>query len=192
MEGVSKSDVTGLLRAWRGGSRDALEQLIPKVYQELRRIAQRYVSRERSGLTLQATALVNEAYLRLVNIREVAWQDRAHFFAVCSELMRRVLVDYARARLFKKRGGGSNNIALDENSALAPMRAEELLDVDRALTALSEVDPRKARMVEMRFFAGLSAEEVAAVLDVSIQTVHRDWKISKAWLTRHMNRTASS
>jgi RNA polymerase sigma factor (TIGR02999 family) len=192
MEGVSKSDVTGLLRAWRGGSRDALEQLIPTVYQELRRIAQRYVSRERSGLTLQATALVNEAYLRLVNIREVAWQDRAHFFAVCSELMRRVLVDYARARLFKKRGGGSDHIALDENSALAPMRAEELLDVDRALTALSEVDPRKARMVEMRFFAGLSAEEVAAVLDVSIQTVHRDWKISKAWLTRHMNRTASS
>jgi len=192
MEGVSKSDVTGLLRAWRGGSRDALEQLIPTVYQELRRIAQRYVSRERSGLTLQATALVNEAYLRLVNIREVAWQDRAHFFAVCSELMRRVLVDYARARLFKKRGGGSDHIALDENSALAPMRAEELLDVDRALTALSEVDPRKARMVEMRFFAGLSAEEVAAVLNVSIQTVHRDWKISKAWLTRHMSRTATS
>ena len=188
MDSRSEPDVTVMLRAWMNGDRDALERLISIVYPELRRIAQRYMGRERTDHTLQASALVNEAYLRLNNLQRIDWQDRAHFFAVSAELMRRVLVDHARSRGFQKRGGGAEHVPLEDLSSNEQLRMDELLDLDQALTQLANVDQRKARVVELRCFGGLSADEVAAVLGVSPETVHRDWKLSRAWLTRQMTR----
>jgi RNA polymerase sigma factor (TIGR02999 family) len=177
--------VTGLLRAWRAGDGAALERLTPLVYDELRRIARRSLRRERAGHSLQATALVHEAYLRLVGAQAVEWQDRAHFFAMAARLMRRVLVDHARARARDKRGGGVTALALDE--AHAPIdQGRGLLALDDALHGLTALDPRRGRVVELRCFGGLSVAETAAVLGVSADTVMRDWKLARAWLRREL------
>ena len=185
-------EITGLLVAWGGGDESALDRLMPLVYDELRRLAHRYMSRERAGHTLQTTALVNEAYLRLVNWREVRWQNRAHFFAVSAQMMRRILVDFARDRQYLKRGGGALRVSLAEAAHLTEQRGADLVALDEALTALAEVDRRKARVVEMRFFGGLSVGEVAEVLRVSETTVMRDWRLAKVWLLRELNKTVTS
>jgi RNA polymerase sigma factor (TIGR02999 family) len=185
MNAASALDVTKLLREWTGGDRSALDRLLPVVYEELRRIAAAYVHRERAGHTLQATALINEAYLRVIDINRIEWRDRSHFFALCAQMMRRILVDHARSRIYLKRGGGAHPITLDERMAIGEPTAE-LIALDDALNALAVRDQRKARVVELRFFAGLSVEETATVLGVSPQTVLRDWSLSKAWLAREM------
>ncbi len=192
MLAAPKPDVTGLLHAWRSGDRDALNELIPVVYDELHRLARARMRRERPGHTLQTTVLVNEAYLRLVNIRQVQWQDRAHFFAVSAELMRRILVDHARSLAYLKRGSGAACISLDDSAAIELARRADLLDLDDALEALERLDKRKAKIVELRFFGGLTVEETAEVLGVSVQTVHRDWKLSKLWLSREIERSRDS
>lgn len=178
--------VTQLLVAWSGGDESALDRLIPLVNDELRRLAHRYISGERAGHTLQTTALVNEAYLRLVDSSRVRWQNRAHFFAVSAQLMRRILVDYARARRSQKRGGGLQ-VSLDQALPIAPEREPDLMALDDALSALAEMDHRKGRVVELRFFGGLSVEETAEVLEVSPDTVMRDWRLAKAWLLRELS-----
>jgi RNA polymerase sigma factor (TIGR02999 family) len=175
-----------LLLAWGQGDQAALEQLMPLVHGELRRLARRHMGHERVGHTLQATALVNEAYLRLIDIRRVQWQNRTHFFAMSARLMRRVLVDFARSRHYLKRGAGAQKVSLDEALVLAPERGHELVDLDAALEALAVVDARKAQVVEMRFFGGLSVEETAEALRVSPDTVMRDWKLAKVWLLREL------
>jgi RNA polymerase sigma-70 factor, ECF subfamily len=183
-------NVTALLLAWSGGDRTALDQLAPVVHGELKRIARRYMARERHGHTLQPTALVNEAFLRLVDVHGIQWQDRAHFFALAAQMMRRILVNYALARGAGKRGAAGRQVTLDEAMIVSPDRDSELVELDGALQSLTKVDPRKAQVVELRFFAGLSVEETAAVLKVSPQTVLRDWKLSKTWLARELGRTA--
>jgi len=182
------SEVTGLLKAWAGGDRTALDRLTPMVYAELRRMAGRYMARERPGNSLQATALVNEAFLRLVEVDNVRWQDRAHFFAVSAQMMRRILVDAARARGSEKRGGAVVRVDLNESVDAIPDRGGELVALDEALDALAQLDPRKAKVVEMRFFGGLSVEETAEVLKISSQSVMRDWKLARAWLMRELAR----
>lgn len=179
------AQITGLLRAWGSGDEQALAQLTPLVYQELRRIARRYMSRERPGITLQTTALVNEAYLRLIDVTGVRWQDRAHFFAISAQMMRRILVDAARARESRKRGGGAARITYDENLP-GPQHDTNLVALDLALEELAKLDARKARVVELRFFGGLSVEETAEVLKISPQSVMRDWRLAKAWLARQI------
>src|SRR5580700_4940806 len=181
-------NVTALLLAWSAGDQAALDQLAPVVHGELKRIARRYMARERHGHTLQPTALVNEAFLRLVDVQGVQWQERAHFFALAAQMMRRILVNYALARGAGKRGGAARQVSLDEAMIVSPARASELVELDTALALLAKLDPRKAQIVELRFFAGLSVEETAAVLKVSPQTVLRDWKLSKTWLAREMAR----
>jgi RNA polymerase sigma-70 factor (ECF subfamily) len=188
MGAAPESDITASLRAWTGGDRSALDQLMPVLYEELLRIAQSYMRRERTGHSLQTNALVHEAYTRLVEIQHVQWKDRAHFFAVAAGLMRRILVDHARSRGYLKRGGKMRRVPLEECAVVEPTRDAELLDLDEALTALEKHDARKARIVELRFFGGLTVDETAAVLGVSPQTVLRDWKISRVWLTRQMTR----
>ena len=183
---VSPAQVTGLLLAWGNGDEAALEQLIPLVHTELRRIARRHMAHEHAGHTLQATALVNEAYLRLVDVRQMKWQNRAHFFAMSARLMRRVLVDFARSRRYQKRGGGAQKVSLDEALIVSSERGDDLVALDDAITALAAVDSRKAQVVEMRFFGGLSVEESAEALHVSVDTVMRDWKLAKAWLLREL------
>jgi RNA polymerase sigma factor (TIGR02999 family) len=178
--------VTKLLVDWRNGDQAALEQLIPLVHDELRRVARRHMAHERVGHTLQATALVNEAYLRLIDIRQVNWQDRAHFFAMSSRLMRRVLVDFARSKGYQKRGGGAQKVSLDEALIVSSEPGADLVALDDALDALAAFDARKAQVVEMRFFGGLSVEETAEALKVSVDTVMRDWKLAKAWLLREL------
>jgi RNA polymerase sigma-70 factor (ECF subfamily) len=185
------ANVTALLRAWSGGDQAALDQLIPVVHGELKRIARRYMARERQGHTLQPSALVNEAFLRLVDVHGVPWHDRAHFFALSAQMMRRILVNHALARGAGKRGGEARQVSLDEAMVASPARDSKLVELDTALQALAQIDPRKAQTVELRFFAGLSVEETAAVLKVSPQTVLRDWKLSKAWLAREMARPGS-
>ena len=180
-------DVTVLLRAWRDGNDAALEQLIPLVEAELRRLASHYMTRERRGHTLQTTALVNEAFLRLTGARKVRWQDRAHFLAVTARLMRRVLVDHARSRAFRKRGGGVERVTLDEALLPSTDPAYTLVDLNRALEALEAADPRKGRVIELRFFGGLSVEETAEVLQVSTDTVKRDWRLGRLWLLRELD-----
>jgi len=187
MDDSSRSKITACLHAWTEGDRDALGQLLPAVSEELRRIAGRQMLGERAGHTLSPTALVNEAYIRLIDIKHVQWQDRAHFFAVCAQVMRRILVDYARSRGYLKRGGGAQRVTLEESIAGGPVRETELLDLDEALSALAKFDPRKAEIAQLRFFGGLNVQETAAVLGVSSETVHRDWKISKAWLARKIS-----
>jgi RNA polymerase sigma-70 factor (ECF subfamily) len=177
-------EVTQLLRAWSEGDRSALDRLTPIVYQELHRLARRYMKRERPGHSLQTTALVNEAYLRLVEYKSVEWQDRAHFFAVSAQLMRHILVDHGRKHNLK-RGGGVQHISLDD-AVIVGDRAADLVALDDAMNALARLDPRKVQVVEMRFFGGLSVEETAEVLKVSAVTVMRDWNTAKAWLYREM------
>ncbi len=179
--------VTALLRAWSGGDEAALGQLLPLVEAELRRLARAYMARERIGHTLQATALVNEAFLRLVGAQHVQWQDRAHFLGISARLMRRVLVDHARARGMQKRGAGAYTVPLDENMAITPAADLNLLVLDRALEALAAVDERKCRVIEMRFFGGMTVEETAAALRVSTDTVKRDWRLAKLWLLREID-----
>ncbi len=182
----SPKDVTALLQNWCRGEECALEELIPFVYDELHRLAHRYMARERPDRTLQTSALVNEAYLRLIDAGRVSWQNRAHFFAVSSNLMRRILVDYARKRGYKKRGGEVRKVQLDEAFVPARARGPDLVALDEALEALSEFDPRKAKVIELRFFAGLTPEETAEVLKVSADTVYRDWRLAKVWLYREL------
>jgi RNA polymerase sigma factor (TIGR02999 family) len=184
----SKQAITVLLRAWGEGDEQSLEKLTPLVYAELRRVARQFMARERSGHTLQATALVNEVYVRLVDVKNVSWHDRAHFFAVCARMMRRILTDFARARHYMKRGGGAPCTSLHEGLVAGQERSKDLLAVDDALTALESLEPRKSQVVELRFFGGLSVEETAEVLKVSPETVMRDWKFAKAWLARELRR----
>jgi RNA polymerase sigma factor (TIGR02999 family) len=181
-------EVTQLLRAWRDGDPTALEQLMPLVYDELHRLAKRYMHRERGLQTLQTTALIHEAYLRLMDQQEAQWQNRAHFFAVAATLMRRILVDHARARQFQKRGGDTQRVTFDEALAVSDERAAEVVALDEALTALAQFDERKSRMVELRFFGGLSIAETAEVLGVSPGTVMRDWTLAKTWLQHEINK----
>jgi RNA polymerase sigma-70 factor, ECF subfamily len=180
-------EVTRLLQAWAAGDESALEQLMPLVYEELHRIACRYMAGEQPGQTLQTTALVHEVYLRLVDVRNVNWQDRAHFYALCARLMRRILIDFARSRTFQKRGGGATHVQLDEAVTVSAVVGSELLAVDRALKQLSTVDLRKSQVVELRFFGGLTVEETAVALRVSPETVMRDWRLAKAWLMRELS-----
>ena len=187
MTASSLNEMTQWLLRWGDGDQAALDQLMPIVYDELRRLAHSHLRRERPGHTLQTTALVNEAYLRLIDQRSVRWQNRAHFFGIASQLMRRILVDHARARHVAKRGGGARHVPLDEAVVVSAQRAAEVLALDEALTALATVDQRKSRVVEMRFFGGLSIEETAEVLAVSPGTVMRDWTLAKAWLHREIN-----
>jgi RNA polymerase sigma-70 factor (ECF subfamily) len=182
------AEITGLLKAWADGDRLALDRLTPLVYAELRRMAGRYAARERPGNSLQATALVNEAFLRLVEVDNVRWQDRAHFFGVSAQMMRRILVDAARAHGADKRGGAAVKIELNESVDAVPCRGSELVALDDALDALAGLDARKAKVVELRFFGGLSVEETAEVLKISPQTVMRDWKLARAWLMREMGK----
>jgi RNA polymerase sigma factor (TIGR02999 family) len=186
LDGAASPMVTGLLLAWGNGDDAALEQLIPLVHAELRRIARRHMAGERVGHSLQPTALVSEAYLRLVDVRRMKWQDRAHFFAMSARLMRRILVDFARSKHYQKRGGGAQKVSFDEGLVISDERGGDLVALDDALTALAAVDPRKSQVVEMRFFAGLSVEETAESLHVSPETVMRDWKLAKAWLLREL------
>jgi RNA polymerase sigma factor (TIGR02999 family) len=180
--------ITGLLQAWSGGDAAALERLTPMIYGDLRRMARRQMQRERSGDTLQATALVHEAFLRLVDVKNVRWQDRAHFFAIAGQMMRRILVDAARARGAAKRGWGAARINLDESIDAIPNRGPELIRLDEALDALAQWDPRKARVIELRFFSGLNVEESAEVLKISQRSVMRDWSLARAWLIRELSR----
>jgi len=177
--------------AWRKGDEAALDALVPLVYAELRRIAKRCIAGERVGQTLQATALVNEAYLRLVDVRQVNWQNRAHFFAMSARLMRRILVDVARSKRYQKRGGGVIKVTLDDE-LVAVERGHDLVALDDALGALAAVDERKAQVIELRFFGGLSVEETATVLNVSVDTVMRDWKLARVWLLRELCRGVSA
>ena len=184
--------VTGLLQAWSGGDADALERIVVLVYPELRKMAQRCLSGERLGHTLQATALVNEAYLRLVDIHSIRWRDRVHFFAIGARIMRRVLVDHARSKGNAKRGGGGIRIDFNEALAVSAKIDPALVRMDDALNELASFDPRKARIVEMRYFGGLNADEIASVLGVSTQTVNRDWLLAKSWLVREMGSTGGA
>ena len=182
----SPRTVTELLRAWGSGDKSALEELTPLVYDELHRIARYQMSREGEGHTLQTTALIHEVYLRLVDFQGVQWQDRAHFFAVSAQLMRRILVDFARSRTQEKRGGGAIHLSLDDAPTLGTEPDPDLVALDEALKALATMDERKSRVVELRFFGGLSVEETAEVLRVSSHTVMRDWKFAKVWLLREI------
>jgi len=189
-------EITILLKAWGAGDQSALNRLTPLVYDELRRMARRYMRKERAGNTLQTTALINEAYLRLVDAQSVGWQDRAHFFAVSAQVMRRILVDGARARGSAKRGALALHVdhstAVDLDQIPEVSRSAELIALDDALNALSEIDPRKARVIELRFFGGLSVDETAGVLGMSPQSVLRDWKLARVWLTREMVKGAGA
>ena len=183
---LQSGDVTSLLVASSKGDQEALNQLLPLVYDELRRLADRYLHRERSDHTLQATALVHEAYLRLIDQR-VSWANRAHFFGVAAEMMRRILIDHARSRQAAKRGSGGIKISLDDVLELTDERAADLIALDDALKALAEFDPQKARVVELRFFGGLSIEETAAVMGVGTATITRQWRLAKAWLYHELS-----
>jgi RNA polymerase sigma factor (TIGR02999 family) len=187
MAASSPQSVTQLLRAWGNGEQQALEQLIPLVYAELHRLAHRYMERERDGHTLQATALVHEAYERLIDLRHVNWQSRAHFFGISAQLMRRVLVDYARSRRYLKRGGECPHVALNEAIAVFRDRQTDIVALDDAMRALTAIDPRKSQVVEMRFFGGLTVNETAEALHVSPETVLRDWRLAKVWLLRELS-----
>ncbi len=178
----SPHEVTQLLFAWSNGDRAALDELTPLVYEELYRLAHHHMSRERPGHTLQTSALVNEAYVRLIDQKNVRWQNRAQFFSIASRLMRRILVDHARSHHSAKRGGDIRRVSLDEAAVVARERAAELVALDEALNSLAAIDPRKSQVVELRFFGGMSVEETAEVLGVSPVTVMRDWSTAKAWL----------
>jgi len=180
----SPQQVTQLLVAWGGGDQAARDELMPLVYEELRRLAHKCMRRERPAHTLQTSALLNEAYVRLVDQKNIQWQDRAHFFGIAARLMRQVLVDYARTRNYAKRGGDNRRVSLDEAMIVSRERAAEVVALDEALKTLAEIDPRQSQIVELRFFGGLSIDETAEVLAVSPGTVMRDWTLAKAWLRR--------
>jgi RNA polymerase sigma factor (TIGR02999 family) len=184
-------EVSRLLRAWSEGDAAALDQLLPLVYEELRRMARRYMDRQSPGHTLETTALIHEAYLRLVDQSEVKWQNRAHFFGVAATAMRHILVDYARTRQAAKRGGEVRLVSLDEAAVVSRERAAEMVALDDALQALAALDQRKSRVVELRYFGGLSVEETAEVLKVSRETVARDWRLARTWLLRELSRTGA-
>ena len=186
------AEATELLLAWGQGDQGALERLVPLVHDELHRIARRCMAGERVGHSLQATALVNEAYLRLIDVSHVDWQNRAHFLAVSARLMRRILVDHARSRNYEKRGGGAQKVSFDEGLVVSVEPGQDLVALHDALTALAKVDPRKSQVVELRFFGGLSVEETAEALHVSTDTVTRDWNLAKVWLVRELRGGAPS
>jgi RNA polymerase sigma-70 factor, ECF subfamily len=189
MAARSPREITELLLAWSNGEPDALQKLAPLVYAELQRLAHHYMAGERPGHTLQPTALVNEAYLRLIDSSHVRWQNRAHFFAISAELMRRILVDFARSRGYHKRGGEARRISLEEAPPIAIERSADLVALDDAMSALAAIDERKSRVVELRYFGGLSVEDTAEVLKVSPETVMRDWRLAKVWLRRELSGT---
>ena len=192
MRAPASAEVTKLLLAWSAGDERALEELLPVVYRELHRMARHYMAGERPDHTLQASALVNEAYLKLVDVRQMQWQNRAHFFGVSAELMRRILVDFGRRRHYLKRGGGVRPVTLDENLVMSGAETTNLVALDDALKTLALVDPRKVRVVELRFFAGLTVEETAEVLKVSSGTVVRDWKLAKVWLHGELKKAGAA
>jgi len=183
-------EITELLEQWSGGNQAALDRLYPLVYEELRRLARSYMRREPKGHTLQTTALINEAYVRLVDQHSVRWQNRSHFFAISAQIMRRILVDHARQHLQAKRGGGAKRISLDEVMIVAKERSEEVLMLDEALANLARLDPRRSQVVELRYFAGLNNSEIASVLQISENTVMRDWNLARAWLYQQLSETA--
>ena len=183
-------EITQLLLNWKEGDEAALEQLIPLVYPELRKLARRYMGRESPDHTLQTSALINEAYLRLVDQQHVEWKDRGHFFAVAAQVMRHILIDHARSYLYEKRGGGAQHVALEEAVVVCDERANELVTLDEALTRLAQIDERKSKIVELRFFAGLSVEETAETLGLAPVTVMREWRAARAWLHREVNGSA--
>ena len=189
---TTQHEITRLLADWSNGDRQALEKLTPLVYDELRRLAGRYLRQERHGHTLQSTALVHEAYLKLVGQNNVRWQNRAHFFGIAAQMIRRILVDYARARGADKRGSGAEKLSLDEAIALPGGPDLDLVALDDALEGLAHIDPRQSRLVELRFFAGLTLEETAEVLQMSLATAKRDWVSAKAWLSREIRRQSSA
>jgi len=183
----SLHEVTQLLQSWSEGNQEALDKLVPLVHAELHRLARHYMSNERPGHTLQTTELVNEAYVRLIDWKNVHWQNRAHFFGVAAQIMRRILVDFARSRASAKKGGGTQYVSLSEAMTISPERGEDLIALDDALESLAELDARKSRIVELRFFGGLSVEETAEVLKISARTVMRDWGLAQAWLYRELS-----
>jgi RNA polymerase sigma-70 factor (ECF subfamily) len=180
------ADITQLLVEWSDGNQSALDELYPLVYDELHRLARRYMSRERLGHTLQTTALINEAYVRLVDQRNVHWANRSHFFAISAQIMRRILIDHARRHAYAKRGGGAQQISLEEAATVVAGQASELLRLDEALKSLAEMDSRRSQVVELRYFGGLSNEEIAGVLKISENTVTRDWNMARAWLYQQL------
>ena len=184
----TKRDRDATLRDWTSGDQEALDKLIPVVYDELRRQAARYLRGERPGHTLQTTALIHEAYLRLINQHNVEWKDRAHFYAIAARLMRQILVDHARKRQAAKRGGSDIKVPLEEEMVISPERNVDLVALDEALTRLAGIDPQQSRIVEMRYFSGLSTEETAEVMGVSSRTVKRDWNVAKAWLRQEISK----
>lgn len=186
MRTSAPNEITHLLLAWNNGDHAVLDRLVPLVHAELRRLARHYLRRERAGHTLQTTALINEAYLRLIDGPQVAWQNRAHFFGIAARLMRRILVDFARERNYQKRGGAALRVSFDAAMTISPTQDNELVALDEALNALAGVDLRKARVVELRYFGGLTEKETAAVLKVSGETVRRDWRLAKSWLLRRL------
>lgn len=190
MASASPEEVTGLLLAWSKGDQTALDKLLPLVYEELHRLAHRYMSRERGVYTLQTTALVHEAYLRLIDVKSVCWQDRAHFLAVAAQSMRRILVDLARARHNLKRGGRAQRVSLDEALVATPERGADLLALDEALARLATLNPRQGQVVELRYFGGLTEQEVSEVLKVSPRTVRSDWSLARVWLYRELSKGA--
>jgi RNA polymerase sigma factor (TIGR02999 family) len=179
-------EITELLAEWRDGNQSALDELYPLVYNELHRLARRYMSRERKGHTLQATALINEAYVRLVDQKNVQWANRSHFFAISAQIMRRILIDHARRHGYAKRGGGAHQVSLEEAATVVPDQSQELLRLDEALKSLAEMDPRRSQVVELRYFGGLNNEEIADVLQISENTVTRDWNMARAWLYQQL------
>lgn len=191
MDPCAPSEVTQLLIAWSSGDQVARERLMSVVYEELHRLARRYMRNESPGHTLQTSALVHEAFIRLVDQRNVHWQNRSHFFGIAAQMMRRILVDYARSRNFAKRGGGAVKLSLEEGLIVSDVRSEEIVAVHEALEGLAKMDPRQAQIVELKFFGGLSNEETAGVLDVSAGTVARDWTMAKAWLRREISKSDS-
>jgi RNA polymerase sigma-70 factor (ECF subfamily) len=189
MSTSSSHEITSLLLAWNGGDGRALDKLVPLVEAELRRLARTYMSRERGTHTLQTTALINEAYLRLIDAHDVEWQNRAHFYGIAAQVMRRVLVDFARKRNYRKRGGGAHQITFNEALAISDAIDPNMLALDEALTELATVDERKAQVVEMRFFGGMTEKETAVALNISPETARRDWRLAKSWLLRQLSQT---
>jgi RNA polymerase sigma-70 factor, ECF subfamily len=184
--------ITQLLAEWSEGNQSALDELYPLVYEELHRLARRYMSRERKGHTLQTTALINEAYVRLVDQKNVRWANRSHFFAISAQIMRRILIDHARRHAYAKRGGGAKQVSLEEAAIVAPDQASELVRLDEALKTLAKMDERRSHVVELRYFGGLSNEEIAGVLKVSENTVTRDWNLARAWLYQQLAGSTSN
>ena len=191
MKSPARHQITELLAKWREGNQSALDELYPLVYDELHRLARRYMSRERKDHTLQTTALINEAYVRMVDQKNVNWANRSHFFAISAQIMRRILIDHARRNAYAKRGGGAQQVSLEEVAALVPEQGRELMRLDEALKSLAEQDPRRSQVVELRYFGGLNNEEIAGVLQVSENTVTRDWNMARAWLYQQLSENAT-